>query len=78
MTKYLFACFFIALSFAFSQENKYRGKKSADTEIYGRVEGKVQDVKTKLNLEYANISLFKSSSIAIPPLNPGSIPIILI
>ena len=63
MTKYLFGCFFIVLSFAFSQENKYRGKKSADTEIYGRVEGKVQDIKTKLNLEYANISLFKSSSI---------------
>jgi len=61
MTKYLFGCFFIVLSFAFSQENKYRGKKSTDTEIYGRVEGKVQDIKTKLNLEYANISLFKSS-----------------
>ena len=61
MKKYLFGCFFIVLSFAFSQENKYRGKKSSDTEIYGRVEGKVQDIKTKLNLEYANISLFKSS-----------------
>lgn len=63
MKKYLFGFFFIVLSFAFSQENKYRGKKSADPEIYGRVEGKVQDIKTKLNLEYANISLFKSSSI---------------
>jgi len=63
MKKYLFTCFCIVFSFTFSQENKYRGKQSTETEIYGRVEGKVQDVKTKLNLEYANISLFKSPSI---------------
>ena len=62
MKKYLFACFFLGLFFSFSQDNRYRGKQSTETEIYGRVEGKVQDVKTKLNLEYANVSLFKSSN----------------
>ena len=78
MKKYLFIYCLLIISFSFSQVNQYRNKKSNTSEIYGQVDGKVQDAKTKLNLEYANVSLFKSSNIAIPPLNPGSIPIILI
>ena len=64
MKQYLFSILLFTVYFSFSQENQYRGQQSNNTDIYGRVEGRIQDSNTKLNLEYASISLFQSFSVS--------------